>query len=531
MLRILTSPVDVWYLFVKESGAEPDGVHAAKMRRKQAVQEENAPHAGEQDAACGSVIDMNLKKTLRPFRLRLMLEAGLRAVLTGALFVLPVWLVLAVVRRVLYRQDALTAWMLAAWALAASLLYALRFRPTMQETARRIDAQGQQDRVSTMVEFADSDSALCRLQREDAARRLAALPPGRLRIAVSVPAVCACVCLLALIAAVPHIPEDVIARLPGAQQTESEEAAALRGMIEALRAQVEDSELQESDKASLLAQLDTLLAQMRTGRMDLSALQEIRRTMDGMQETVKELTPRDTYTAAMLEFESLRALGEAIYDGNMDVVTMILDSFGRRLREAEGMDQVNALMDLVYDVNASLAKPLRDNSQETLRQAMMMFAGGLESAAEMVYNGRDNAKMIDTALYTAEQYIREFLGVPEEGERYDPYEQMMKEGGGGSPGAAAPRAQAQIEKPLSPAETEFVYDPRKEVWTGGYTPGAAEADGTLQRIPAPEGGQMEGTVPYGEVYGAYYARYLEQLSGDAIPQALREAAETYFNGI
>lgn len=103
---------------------------------------------------------------------------------------------------------------------------------------------------------------------------------------------------------------------------------------------------------------------------------------------------------------------------------MILDSMGRRLHEKTGMEQVDALMNLVYDVNGSLAKPLRDNSQEQLRQAMMMFAGGLESAAEMVYNGRDNTQMIDTALETVETYIRDYLGVPEEGERYDPFAHM-----------------------------------------------------------------------------------------------------------
>lgn len=100
------------------------------------------------------------------------------------------------------------------------------------------------------------------------------------------------------------------------------------------------------------------------------------------------------------------------------------------------MEQVDALMNLVYDVNGSLAKPLRDNSQEQLRQAMMMFAGGLESAAEMVYNGRDNTQMIDTALETVETYIRDYLGVPEEGERYDPFAHM--DYGKGSKPSGAP---------------------------------------------------------------------------------------------
>ena len=395
------------------------------------------------------------------------------------------------------------------------------------------------DRIATAMEFAESDGVLCRMQREDAAKRLAAVNPDELRISLPIRAAILCLLLGCAIVATPHIPQDIVEdvrsyaveAIPGLQKQESEETAALRRMIEDLRGEVESSGIKETDKTDLLARLDEIYDRLNSGYMDIAALQEIRSAMDGMQETVKELTPRDTYMAAMIEFESLRLLGEAIYDQNMDVVIMILESFGRQLQEKKGMEQVDALMSLAYDVNASLAKPLRDNSQDQLRQGMMAFAAGLETAAQMVYNGRDNARIIDMALDTIKTYIRDYLGVPEEGERYDPYankvyEQQSANGSNVSASAAVPQ-----EKPPSPMETEYVYDPPKALKASGYVPGALNDRGEQQRIKAEQRERATGAVPYGEVYGDYYADYLEMLSDEMFPQTLRGVAEAYMNGL
>ena len=295
---------------------------------------------------------------------------------------------------------------------------------------------------------------------------------------------------------------------------------------------VYDTDIQEirASQKEIWKKIDELLTRLDEGYADIAAVQEIRDAMTGMEQTVQELTPRDTYTAAMIEYESLQKLGEAIYDQNMDTVVMILDSMGRRLHEKTGMEQVDALMNLVYDVNGSLAKPLRDNSQEQLRQAMMMFAGGLESAAEMVYNGRDNTQMIDTALETVETYIRDYLGVPEEGERYDPFAHMDYGKGSKPSGAPSPEA-ANVEKPKSRMETEYVYDPPEALKASGYQPGALNERGERQRLSADTRERPMGAVPYGEVYGRYYAAYLSMIEDETFPQALREAAQAYMNGL
>lgn len=485
-------------------------------------------------------LNRELNREMRPFRVRLTAEAALRAVCISGVFVLSVWLLLALAERILgLKWAALPAWMSLAWILLSGGLYLFRHRLKEKEAARRMDALCGMDRIATAVEFSENESVLCRLQREDAARRLASIDSGAMRIELPVPAMIACLILAVMIAAAPQLPQRVTDQvwaylqeaIPGLRRQESEEAAALRRMIEALRSEVENADLTQDDKSLLLARLDEMLEQLGSGYADITALQEIQTTMDGMQQTVKELTPRDTYMAAMIEFDSLRLLGEAIYDRNMDVVTMILDSIGRQLHEKEGMEQVSVLMNLVYDINASLAKPLQDNGQEQLRQGMMMFAGGLESAAEMVYNRRDNRKIIDTALDNLETYIRDYLGIEAEDERYDPYADRVYEPGTQSSSRVSSGLASPAEKSLSRAETEYVYNPSESLRANGYAPGALNENGEVQRIRAEERERPTGTLPYGEVYGSYYAAYLDLLSDEAFPQELRETAENYIGGL
>jgi len=213
-------------------------------------------------------------------------------------------------------------------------------------------------------------------------------------------------------------------------------------------------------------------------------------------------------------------------------VTLVFDGFAYQLTQYQDTQQVGVIMDLVYDINGSLAKPIRDDSQEMIRRAMMELAGGLEMAAEMVYSHRDNTQMIERSLYYAEESIREFLGADQaQEERYDPYAKTPEELAAMPPqqNTYAPAAPAVVQ--LSPSQTEHVYDPPDSVLMGGYKPGMTDAQGNEQRMIAPKDEAQDGTVPYGEVYGTYYAGYLKARGEGAVPAELEDLAEAYFNGI
>lgn len=74
---------------------------------------------------------------------------------------------------------------LGAAVICAVVMYFVKFRPTAQEVARRVDALGLQERMVTMLEFAEDDSYIARRQREDAAAHAATTGAGLLKIHVS----------------------------------------------------------------------------------------------------------------------------------------------------------------------------------------------------------------------------------------------------------------------------------------------------------------------------------------------------------
>lgn len=133
----------------------------------------------------------------RPFYRRFAAEAAVRAACISGVFVLPVWLVLALVRRVSgFGSAPLSLLAALIWAALSAALYLLRYRPTKRQVAHRLDALCGMDRAATAVEFAGNESVLCRMQREDTARRLAAVETKALRIRLPFPAMAAALCCL-----------------------------------------------------------------------------------------------------------------------------------------------------------------------------------------------------------------------------------------------------------------------------------------------------------------------------------------------
>lgn len=471
-------------------------------------------------------MDDNQRRALRPLRLKLIAEAAIRSALAGGLIVLPVWLIGAVIERAAGLKCA--PYMFGLWIIAALLFYGLRYRPSMKQLARRIDALDHRDSVGTMLEFSDSPSILCKIQREDALKRLQALEPSAIRMRVSVPALLICAAFGAGIALIYALPDAAFVWLPMYQEAESEEQTMLRQKIGQMREEVSASSLSDKQKAELLTRLDEMEAQMESGNLDMSMLTEISRRMDEMSTSADQLAPLATYAQALLDQETLKDLGAAILDEDMKAVRGALSDMGDRLNGLEGNDQINAIMDVIDDIAATLKRPLQDESQAKLTHAMVVLSGDLENAATANYEHRDNKRMIDRALESAGDRIEKFLG----GDRA--YEEAQEE----TPSEAESEAAAyrphtfkdgESFKKQPPSETEYVYDPPESVREIEYAPGEIGKDGKEQRVLAPDDKTLDGTVPYGTVFGRYYAQYLDDQPG--LPENLQEEIEAYFNGM
>jgi hypothetical protein len=68
---------------------------------------------------------------------------------------------------------------------AGAGLYYLTYRPTVRQTAARVDALGLAERTVTMVDRAEEDTYVACRQREDATAALAAVSPKQIKIGLA----------------------------------------------------------------------------------------------------------------------------------------------------------------------------------------------------------------------------------------------------------------------------------------------------------------------------------------------------------
>ena len=65
------------------------------------------------------------------------------------------------------------------------VFYSKKYRPTVMEDARRLDAIGLKERMVTMVEFAENDSCMVQVQRRDAQQVLSNVEVSQIRMKIS----------------------------------------------------------------------------------------------------------------------------------------------------------------------------------------------------------------------------------------------------------------------------------------------------------------------------------------------------------
>ena len=135
---------------------------------------------------------MNAKQMFKKYYLRLVHEAGVKSVLAG----------LAIGFGANF-FAALAAWVfdfggiwfaigvgLGAWLVSGALFYFLKFRPTVDETAARMDRLGLAERMITMLELEGDDSYMATIQRENARESIERITGRKLKLRIPKTAIC-----------------------------------------------------------------------------------------------------------------------------------------------------------------------------------------------------------------------------------------------------------------------------------------------------------------------------------------------------
>ena len=473
---------------------------------------------------------MNIPKLLRPFRNKMFWESAIKAAISSlALGALGVFLT-ALINRILIRPDSLillTAVGAGIFAIAFLLFFFLGW-PTEKKVAKRIDALGLQERATTMVEFRASEATLAQLQRQDAAAHIDKTSPKQLRMRIGKGRVILCavsICLAVLMLAIPYNIIDLLKPPPSPEEVRQQ---MLREMIQDLRENAQAAEFDDSIQDALQEILDELEADLQNAQSDLERAAEIQEAIEQLQQQAARITTRHKIGKALQKFELTKALGKGISDNRHIDISAALDVLENALLADTTLvlelnqTIVSALVDsevdendLLYRAVARLMYPLllldvdADSYPEDLHavfedaETAIIDALKQQTAAEQQINEMQNTlrdtmdRMLGNQRRDPDQEKSENKDEQTEGEK--PSDEKSQQD---TPEATGPQGPQQPPSGSSGKQqqimTEGIYDP------------------------------VLGKATYGEVFATYYAKYLQDLENQKIPEDLQPILDRYF---
>ena len=142
---------------------------------------------------------MNAKQMFKKHYSRLVLEAVIKSVLAGLAIGCGANFFAALASWILGFESV---WLaigvgVGVWLVSGLLFYFLKYRPSLSETAQRMDRLGLQERMITMLELDGDDSYIAIAQRENARASIARIEKRKIRIRVS--KLVACLAVVALV--------------------------------------------------------------------------------------------------------------------------------------------------------------------------------------------------------------------------------------------------------------------------------------------------------------------------------------------
>ncbi|MDO5377181.1 MAG: hypothetical protein Q4G52_02495 [Clostridia bacterium] len=504
-----------------------------------------------------------IKQALTPYLRRLRAEALLRAILSGFLAGCAAELLFLLSMHAFASQPRASvclALFAAAGLLGAVLGYALCFRPTLRGAAGRLDAAGLEERIRTMVDCDPAATPLHRAQRADALSALTRFAPSRLSLRLPKRLFVLCLLGALAVAAVAALPYDRLSPVP-LEQPESEEMRLMREMLDSLRAQIEAANLEDEERNRLLAQLEEAGGAMLAGDGSLDQLAQITRAVGEITQELEEIEMFKSWVYRLTAYENLKPLAEALLREDAERTSAVLAEMEAGLLALSGQEQLDALMALKTPIQEELAAGEPDDSEAYLCYAFDSFANDMESAAVYLYSHLNPTLLIHSGFERMKSRMAMLLSgeaVLEEAEDSDDTLYVSRGGEDADLSAESDSASAggqgdgegQAHQMLYSAdpdgrwgagvgtrEQQYHADAERLVepslipeLDGSYIPGARGEDGVAQLKPAPEE-ESEGSVPYDQVYGLYYAQLLDQIASYAIPEDAVEIVEAYFYGM
>ncbi len=553
---------------------------------------------------------MNTRKLFAGTVWWLRLEAVIKAIVTGLLVSAAVNLLILLfchsviaVNHLWYLWFAQTPWVLTEkltaylgninilsvlgdivlWGLILAVPAYFLYRPTVKKAAARVDREGQQERMSTMLALKEDESYIARIQREDALKRLekvkATSVPFRITykpfaaLGALVVAIClAFVCpFWQYVSYADPIPEEVVV-----------ESRIIADLIAGLRQTVAEADISDDLRIELDAIINDLEATVDDYDTTLTKAAKIAETRTKINAIIqREMATTDVGTV-MKENDTLKDLGAAIEAGDENAlhnaVEVLRDEMFEVSAEERGewftsmADQLMQVLDNVSgndpdnpDPTVEALKNLADTFAEASElygqdadpgDAPMVMGGlGLSDVEEAITDARDEQTHIQEQLQPLLDAINaaqnslfevEEEETPEEGEE-QPGEDAPAEpdapveefpggesggeegaGEGGEGGEGGGGGQGETGDEDEPGNSEGIFDPTQNENFGDDDYQLTEED-----FERGDYGQniVGGNVSYEDVYLDYYASALQNIARADIPESLKNVIIQYFTSL
>ena len=480
---------------------------------------------------------MDINKVLRPYKIKLLFEAVINAVLlatTSSFFV--VFLISLVYHLLVQETPMPSTYMIGGIIFVVAFLIELVLGyPTRKRVAVRMDAIGLQERISTMLALESENTKIAEIQRKDAIAQINKTSPKSLKMRVAKKSLIACGISIFMAVGILFLPYDVFAFGTTENLEQEEKEQIVKDLIEELREEVKQAELDKELKETLDEMIEELEEELEDTESELEQAAKIEEAKEKMKELLEKALTKKQIGEALQNYELTRALGEAISGGDGNKVTEALDGL-----EKVSTEDKTKVSELATTLKTALGET--DVEVDSLYEALENFALTL---SKIDTDSESFSVELATTFDVAEKAILEALKKQDEIQKEkDKLEETLEDAKDktlGNEKEEESDEESKEEESDKEANKNDGEQSNKEQQEGKPPNGQSPQGNGNERPPEGpgEGNTMTeeifdpvlGNVPYGKVFAAYYAKYLEALKEGEVPKDLQEIMDKYFSSL
>lgn len=403
------------------------------------------------------------------------------------------------------------------------LFYFKIFRTTLDKTASRVDGMGLDERVITMLEFADSDNVIAQMQRQDTAAILQGVTPKKMKFAktkvfiilASFMAAIACAAILMMSFSTVQAEEfkrqeEEKAAAADKEPVLSEEDQRIKQMIEDLRKIIEEARIENSLRNKLNGMVDDLEASLKPTDTTEVKIAKISETAQKIHKILENDIPYQ-----LQQHDTTKTLGEALDSDDITKIEKAFEDMYNSITVLAGQKKYDQLKQTAEDILQSIddAEARDVDLKEALEKLAEAFLKAIPPPPEEEGEEPKSDDEIDQEVQDA---IKDALDAIKDNK--DDIDQADKDIQDTINDAMADLGQ-EVTPPNEDNEDEK--DEEKD-----------EAEANKPSHPSNDGeiiydSVIDGKTPYIDVYDEYYKKALELLASGNLTDEERQIIENY----